>query len=426
MATADLTLSIDRIKGDPNNIRTKVEVKPIEGLAESIAESGLLQPIIVRPVDDHYIVIAGHRRLAAIGQLVDAKRHDGNIPVIIRNGETTDADVTVWQLVENLQREDIAVLDEAAGYMRLLEFDMTQADIARKVGRSRAHITKRLALLSLPDKARTALGKGTITIEHALAIAALPSEDAAEFCEGNLNDEHRLRQIGRQQKGRKAAEKLAKDLEATGLRIVETIEEQETPEDQHYETQEVIWASDWDGSVPTDAEVAVVQANGEEASGRIYKLVPNTNGKTADKESKRVEAEKARKKEERAVERAKTDFLTRSLDKVKAADAQEMALTFVIDRGMGYSNASQITGLLDLDVPVKEEQTYDGKTKQVKQHYPLLLSLVKQAREDGDIGFLRRVVMAVAATYGYRDRLLELYGYDPEAEAEAAAAAADA
>ena len=410
----ELTLSIDKIKGDPNNIRTKVAVKPIEGLADSIAESGLLQPIVVRPVEDHYVVIAGHRRLAAIGQLVDAQRHDGQVPVIIRNGETTEADVTVWQLVENLQREDIDPLDEAAGYMRLLEFDMSQADIARRVGRSRAHVTKRLALLSLPKKAQDALRKDDITIEYALTIASLDAEDAEEFCKGRLDDLYGLQRKVREQKGKKVAAKLAKELGATGLDVYTDFAELEAtaPEDQHYETQEVVFASNWDGSVPGDGEVAVVSVNGDEASGRIYKLVPNTNGKTADKAVKQADAEKARKKEERVADQAKLDFLSNQLVRVKAKDADEIAMSMVLDRS-GTSVAPAVCKLLDLEVPTKEEVTYDGKTRQVKQYYPVLRTSIIEARENGDIGFLRRVVLAIACEYGYKEQLLERFGYDP-------------
>jgi ParB/RepB/Spo0J family partition protein len=423
MATAELTLPIDRIKGDPNNIRTKVQVKPIEGLAESIAESGLLQPLVVRTLDDSddYMVIAGHRRLAAIGQLVDAGRHDGQVPVIIRNGATTDADVTVWQLVENLQREDIDPLDEAAGYMRLLEFDMSQADIARKIGRSRAHVTKRLALLALPTKAQTALRKGDITIERALDIAALDAEDAEEFCKGRLDDAYGLNRLARQQKGKKVAAKFVKDLEATGLTFHDgDIQGAETPDDQHYETMEATYASGWDGTVPTDGQVFTVSVTGDEAMARIYQLVPNTAGKTPDKAAKREDAEKARKKEERIAERAKTDFLMGQLSKVKAKDADDMALKMALAR-IGFGNAREVCVLLDLEVPVKEETSYDGKTRNVKQYYPLLQSLMAEARADGDIGFLRRCVMAVSTTYGHTEELLELFGYDPAAQAAEAA-----
>lgn len=414
------TLSIARIKGDPNNIRTKVSVKDLGGLAESIKSIGLQQPIVVRPHEDGYMVIAGHRRLAAIGTLVDAGDHTGELvldrDVILRAEDMTDADITVSQLVENLQREDIDVLDEAAGYMRLLEFDMSQADIARKVGRSRAHITKRLALLSLPEKARKALAKGEITIEHALNIAALDAEDAAAFCEGDIHNTHTLLRFNRQQKGKKVATKFGSDLAATGLTVVTSHDEVEVPEGKRLETIESQWSDSWDGSVPEDSDVAIVEVNGEHASARIYRFVDDTApDKAADKEAKAKEREKAKKREERLAEQRKMDFLSRQLERVKAADAQDIALSMTLDR-LGYANAREVCVLLDLEVPVKETTTYDGKVRNEKQYYPLVSSMVREARENGDIGFLRRVVLAIACTYGYKEQLLTHFGYDPEAE----------
>jgi ParB family chromosome partitioning protein len=412
-------LNISRIKGDPNNVRTKVSVKDIEWLAQSIKEIGLQQPIVLRPHEGDYMVIAGHRRLAAIGLLVDAGDHSAELvidqEVILRAEGLTEADVTVAQLVENLQREDIDVLDEAAGYMRLLEFDMSQADIARKVGRSRAHVTKRLALVALPVKAKDALTSGKITIEHALAIAALDTEAQADYCEGRVDDAFALQRLIRKQKGTKEAAKLAATLEGLGLRRVDDLNTEECPEGFHYETAEYVFADQFDGQVPEGGVIFTVEANGEQASARIYQVVENTTGKTADKETKRAEQEKAKAKEERLLKQKRISFLTASLAKVKAADAQDMALNMTLDR-VGFANAREICVLLDLEVPSKEEKSYDGKVRNVKQYYPLLQALIKEARTDGDIGFLRRVVLAVSACYGYESHLLEHFGFDPNAD----------
>jgi ParB/RepB/Spo0J family partition protein len=414
------TVNITRIKGDPNNVRTKVLVKPIEGLADSIREVGLQQPIVVRPHEDGYMVIAGHRRLAAIGRLVDAGQHTGELEVdrdlILRTEDISEADVTVAQLVENLQREDIDVLDEAAGYMRLLEFDMSQADIARKVGRSRAHVTKRLALLSLPEKAQKALTKGDITIERALDIAALDTEDQQTFCEGDLNNIHALQRILRSQKGKKVAASFAAELETGGLTVHRDVDVQDldTPEGQHYETMEVHYASGYEGTIPGDSEIAIVTVAGEDAMARIYKLVDNETTATSTVDEKRAEAEKVRRREERAAEQAKTDFLTNQLAKVKAGDAQDIALSMALDR-LGASNAAEFCRLLDLEVAIKEESTYDGGTRNVKQYVPAAFGFVKEARANGDIGNLRRAVLAIACTYGYKDQLLERFGFDPSA-----------
>ena len=413
------TLNIKRIKGDPNNVRTKVSVAGIADLAKSIKANGLLQPIIIRPDGNGYLVIAGHRRLAAIGELVAAKEHDGELTldrdVILRAEDLSAAEITVQQLVENLQREDIDVLDEAMGFMRLLEFDMSQAEIARMVGRSRGHVTKRLALVTLPDEAKKKLTKGEIRIEHALALASLDAEDQAAYVEEGRWDEYTIQRMIRGQKGKAVATKLTTELLNLGLKVEDFKgQPSEWPADEGYrwETIEVVWAEDFTGSVPEGALMGVVSPNGEQASVRFYGQV-EIDTRKANAEDKRVEKEKAQRKAERVENSAKLNFLANALTKVKAKDAEDMALSMVLDR-VGFSNAKDICVLLDLDVPTKAEMTYDGKTREVKQYYPLILSLIKEARTDGDIGFIRRVVMATASTFGYTEDLLERLGYSPE------------
>lgn len=419
MATADLTISIDQIKGDPNNVRTRVDVKSIKGLADSIKGTGLLNPIIVRPHDDGYLVIAGHRRLAAIGTLVDAGEHDGQVPVILRSGDITEADVTVEQLVENLQREDIDALDEAAGYARLLEFDMSQAEISRKVGRSRGHVTKRLALLTLPQAAKDALRKGDITIEHALAVAALDEEAQEAYIARGDWSEYELQRRLRSAKGVKAATKVIEDLAGLGVEVFDPAGtptyEWEAPEGQRYATTDSAFSDSWDGSVPEGAVRAVVQVQGEHAMITFYELQEAKEAKADKQAAKAEEAEKERKRQERALNRAKADFLTASLARVKKADVDDFALRFVLDRAVTWGSAREICEYLDLEVPTKEETSYDGKVRNVKQYGPLLTSLVRQAREDGDIAFLRRAAMAGIAASGHRDMVLEHYGFDADA-----------
>ncbi len=414
MATADLTLPINRIKGDPNNVRTRVSVPGIVDLAKSIKAIGLQQPIIVRPHEDGYMVVAGHRRLAAVTQLADAGDHDGNIDVVIRMADMSDADITVAQLVENLQREDIDVLDEAMGYMRLLEFEMSQAEISRQVGRSRGHVTKRLALVSLPQEAKDKLRKGDITIEHALTIASLDAEDQESYVAEGRWDTYAVERLARGSKGKKAAAKVAETVAALGVEIRERDAEHQAPEGRVWETFDVVYNDNWDGAVPEGATTAEVTSQGDQVMIRFLSLT-EVDTKSSTKEEKRVEKEKARAKEERLANRAKADFLGGALAKVKATDAADIALSMALDR-VGFANSKEICELLDIDVPIKLEVSYDGKQKNVKQYYPILLSLVKEARADGDIGFIRRVVLAVACTYGYKETLLELFGFDPEAE----------
>lgn len=409
----DLTLHIDTIKGDPHNVRTQVSLTGIKELAQSIKSEGLLNPIIVRPVDDAYVVVAGHRRLAAIGQLVDAGEHDGNIDAIVAT--ISEADVTVAQLVENLQREDIDAIDEANGYARLLTFDMSQADIARRVGRSRAHVTKRLALLTVPEQFQKALRKGDLTIEGALTIAALDDEGKASLAP--TASEYDIARALRASKGRKAAAKMTEQLEALCIEV-QTIDvpvsDLEAPEGQRWETAQMIHSDTWDGVTLEEDGItlASVEVSGDQARGRLFRLVERSV-KAEAKEAKREDAEKEQRKAERLAKRAETDHLVASLRRVKATDLNDLMLNHVLG-SIGFSDAREVCAFLDLEVEVKTSTGYDGKERNEKQYHPAVRQAIAEAEANGDIGELRRIAMAWLATR-HRKAVLDLYGYGADA-----------
>ncbi len=148
----------------------------IEELAASIKELGILQPLLVRELDDapgEYEIIAGERRWRAAQR---ARLHE--VPVIERR--LTDAEALEIALVENLQREDLSPVDEAQGYRRLAdEFGHTQEDLARILGKSRSHIANMLRLLNLPDGVKALLDGGGISPGHARALLAARDPAAA-------------------------------------------------------------------------------------------------------------------------------------------------------------------------------------------------------------------------------------------------------
>jgi len=165
-------LPVDSISPNPQQPRTRFDDAGLSSLAESIAELGLLQPIVVRPTDDGYVLVAGERRLRA------AKRAGlTEIPAFVRPvGD--DAGSLIHALVENLQREDLTPLEEAAAYQQMLDdFDMTHAAIAERVGRSRAAISNAIRLLGLPAAVQVLVENGELTAGHARAL--LGTEDRA-------------------------------------------------------------------------------------------------------------------------------------------------------------------------------------------------------------------------------------------------------
>lgn len=144
----------------------------IKELAESIEKNGLLQPIVVRPMDGgKYQIIAGERRYRAFKKLGKSM-----IPAIVRDYE--DEEVDKLQLVENVQREDLNPYDEAIAYLKLKEkYGLKQDDIAKAVGKSRPYISNMTRLLSLEDEILEMLKKGEITVSHAKLILSLDTKE---------------------------------------------------------------------------------------------------------------------------------------------------------------------------------------------------------------------------------------------------------
>jgi ParB family chromosome partitioning protein len=162
---------VDRIVPMANQPRVDFDDQRLQELANSIRESGIIQPLVVRQGEgDKLQLIAGERRWRA-AQLLRME----TVPVVVR--ETTDADMFVLALVENIQRADLNPLEEAQAYERLLnETGMTHDALADRVGRSRTTITNALRVLRLPPSIRELVREGTITSGHARALLMAPED----------------------------------------------------------------------------------------------------------------------------------------------------------------------------------------------------------------------------------------------------------
>ena len=165
-------LPIDAIAPNPQQPRVRFDDEALTSLTESITQVGLLQPIVVRETDDGYALVAGERRLRA------AKRAGlSEIPAIVRRVED-DAGSLVEALIENVQREDLTPLEEAAAYQQMIDdFGMTHADVAERVGRSRSAVSNSLRLLGLPAGVQALVESGDLSAGHARAL--LGTEDRA-------------------------------------------------------------------------------------------------------------------------------------------------------------------------------------------------------------------------------------------------------
>ncbi|MDP3849772.1 MAG: ParB/RepB/Spo0J family partition protein [Luteolibacter sp.] len=161
----------DHVIPSPLQPRMRFGESPLDELVESIRQHGIIQPLIVRPVNGKLELIAGERRWRASGKLGLA-----TVPVIER--EASDRDVLEMALIENLQREDLNPIEEAAGYVRLAkEFAMKQEDIAVRVGKARASVANAMRLLDLHGDVQMLVAQGHLTVGHAKAILSIKDQD---------------------------------------------------------------------------------------------------------------------------------------------------------------------------------------------------------------------------------------------------------
>jgi ParB family chromosome partitioning protein len=169
------TVPIEAIRPSPFQPRRRFAEEELEGLAQSIREKGIVQPLLVRPIIDSaadFELVAGERRWRA-AQLVGL--HE--VPVVIR--PLGDSEALEIALVENLQREDLSPLEEAEAYSRLTrEFGRSQAGLAEAVGKSRSHVANTLRLLGLPAPVRKSLEEGALSAGHARALLGAPDPAA--------------------------------------------------------------------------------------------------------------------------------------------------------------------------------------------------------------------------------------------------------
>ena len=157
-------LPIDSLAPHPGQPRRRFDEAQLDELAGSIAARGLIQPIVVRPNDHGFQIVAGERRWRAAQR---ARLHE--VPVVVR--DLSDAETLEIALVENIQRQDLNAIEEAQAYQRLAaEFGHTQEALAQIVHKSRSHVANLLRLLDLPDPVQAQVVDGSLSMGHARAL----------------------------------------------------------------------------------------------------------------------------------------------------------------------------------------------------------------------------------------------------------------
>ena len=166
---------IEFLRANPRNPRKTFDDPHLDELAESIREKGILQPIVVRELSiapGVFEIIAGERRWRAAQR---ASLH--TVPIVVI--EATDKESLELAIIENVQRADLNALEEAEGYGQLIrEFEYTQADLARIIGKSRSHVANTLRLVNLPDSIKQLLADGSLSAGHARALITLSNPES--------------------------------------------------------------------------------------------------------------------------------------------------------------------------------------------------------------------------------------------------------
>lgn len=165
---------VGRIRVNPYQPRKVFDEGKLGELAQSIAQHGILQPLIVRPSGEEFELVAGERRLRA-AKIAGLER----VPVVIK--PFSDREMMEIALIENLQRQDLNPLEEAEAYKRLMEeYNYTQEQLAERVGKSRSAVANTLRLMLLHTEVRREVASGCLTEGHARAILSLPLEKQPE------------------------------------------------------------------------------------------------------------------------------------------------------------------------------------------------------------------------------------------------------
>jgi ParB family chromosome partitioning protein len=209
-------VAIELIRPGAFQPRRRFNEDELEALAQSVREKGVLQPLLVRPVNEAaaaFELIAGERRWRAAQR---AGLH--RVPVLVR--PLGDVEALEIALIENLQREDLTALEEAEAYKRLIqEFGRTQAGLAEALGKSRSHVANTVRLLGLPEIVRRRLEEGALSAGHARALlsAENPAELAAEIIRRGLNVRVTEQLVKRRAPARRTSTHQARDADTLAL-----------------------------------------------------------------------------------------------------------------------------------------------------------------------------------------------------------------
>lgn len=208
-------VDIYKVEPDRSQPRQNFKDEALEELTASIAQYGVLQPLLVQKKDDYYQIIAGERRWRAAKNAGVTE-----VPVIVK--EYSSEEVLEISLIENIQREDLSPLEEARAYQRLIkEYHLKQEDVAKKVGKSRTTITNSLRLLNLEEEVQGYVERGELSTGHAKVLLGVDrKDDQIAFAVKTIIEEYSVRQLEQliaRKKAENTPKRIEEELEAEAL-----------------------------------------------------------------------------------------------------------------------------------------------------------------------------------------------------------------
>lgn len=398
-------VAYDELVAADDNVRQHSDTDRDKELRQSLAESGLLEPLVVTPRDGKYLIVAGYRRYTQIGELIAGGSWTHLIPVVIR--EMTDDERVAAMLIENLQRVDLDPIEEATGYFKLVGMKWKQQDIAKKIGRSKAHISKRLALLALPADVQAKVRSGEVTLDAAVLLAQI--SDHPEVVSGLANkryvDEFSIKQA---KEDIKHQAQLAKITGALDERQIPWHKAGEVKNIDDYKKAGKVDVDKIDELLVGDGDFVVVEVSRWRDEPITLTHWSPLSERTLAERAKKVKDDKAEMREtarkERKVHAAQVDMLVETAKKMSKQVLAFLCLEFVLQHI--YSN-----DLPELCKALGLERERDAETGKFLTSY--------SAWEDAKNKWLAEAEknkLALAGTklllHGYNNRRSS-YGEDP-------------
>lgn len=210
-----LDIPVDKIYSNPSQPRTVFKEEALQELAESIKKHGVIQPVLLKPEKDYFVLVAGERRVRA-SKLAGRD----TVPAVVRDYNTIY--MAELSILENLQREDLSPIEEAIAYRNLIDkLGLSHQELAKKLGKSRSYVTNMLGLIRLPEQVIKAVNEDKLSMGHARVLSKLSEEKVIlKLADKTINESLTVRELENVVRSFKKKKPLLKESEYLGVKKV--------------------------------------------------------------------------------------------------------------------------------------------------------------------------------------------------------------